>query len=877
MNKVINSRQAVCGTIWAICFCIIAALWPLRLVTEKVVSGSNRQMSMQSEAITEEYVVEQMFVAQYDHLQSIRIYFLNESAGEEFNFILRDASRNILMEQIISTDDMQEMPGFCTIRVNQDTEVGREYYYAVQGITADFYVAYEDTETSGTIYNGTLYYGNVEDTEHNIITEYEYRIPLRKGKTLVCDVLLVMFGILVTFITGKYYKKYPDRNGLLTVETVWKRVATPVIVAAAIVSIAAIWPCKLFSPYAENNLFFIAGVLITAGILLYGVHHERMHKSNDMGLSVLRDKWTDYLQAVFFAMAIQAGVHYMNGLYEIHHMIAYREMLICFGLAVIVTYKRKELLNWVNLIYLVIAAFVGYSYYQNQLVSPEMVSPGTEEGIQVVKLTVWAGIIAGIVILNTVYSIVGLVRRQRTGRIAGERSFSLWYGAVLIIFFVLLLVFRNTRGWPIYLVCAFSLYYMRAAVWEKKDRLPQNICNGILLHFLVMVGYCLLHRPYMFYQYYRYPFVFHTVTISAVYLSLVVCAAFTKLLGCYRREQKLSFIWKELTVFGISAVYLLFTLSRTGYLAVAAMALIVIPTVCLSMKKKIRSLAAVAVIMLFSVLLCFPAVFTAQRIVPAVVAQPETMEIETLPSEIQHGRDLDSHYYMTLRRFVHVFQMKVFGVPEEECINQYKIVKDDTGAAMEYCLIEECFADDGMLVASEDFSGSGISGQGEESQPDEEAWQEEEEWSEEETQQESDAEAYTNGRLDIFKLYYEHLNMEGHDDMYIMLPDGNLIVHAHNIYLQTAYDHGVPVGIVFVLFGFATLIQSAAYYRRRKDDRLCSALPLALLILFAVAGLTEWIFHPCHPIAFCLLLMLAPLLTDMGRTAEGTSRDGKEA
>ena len=41
---------------------------------------------------------------------------------------------------------------------------------------------------------------------------------------------------------------------------------------------------------------------------------------------------------------------YMNGLYEIHHMIAYREMLVYFGLAVIATYKREELLNWINLL-----------------------------------------------------------------------------------------------------------------------------------------------------------------------------------------------------------------------------------------------------------------------------------------------------------------------------------------------------------------------------------------------------------------------------------------------------------------------------------------------------------------------------------------------
>ena len=156
MNKIINKYQALTGSVWIVICCIIVALWPLRLVTESVVSGSNRKMSMSSEAITPDYVVEQMFVAQYDHLQNIRVYLLNESAGEQFNFVLRDASRNILMQQAIATDDMEQMPGFCTVQVNQDMEVGSAYYYQIQGISTDFYVAYEDTADSGTIYNLSL-------------------------------------------------------------------------------------------------------------------------------------------------------------------------------------------------------------------------------------------------------------------------------------------------------------------------------------------------------------------------------------------------------------------------------------------------------------------------------------------------------------------------------------------------------------------------------------------------------------------------------------------------------------------------------------------------------------------------------------------------
>lgn len=115
--------------------------------------------------------------------------------------------------------------------------------------------------------------------------------------------------------------------------------------------------------------------------------------------------------------------------------------------------------------------------------------------------------------------------------------------------------------------------------------------------------------------------------------------------------------------------------------------------------------------------------------------------------------------------------------------------------------------------------------------------------------------------------------MTGHDEMGVVLPDGTLSVHAHNIYLQVAYDHGIPVGIVFIIFGFCTLIRAALYHHRRKDDRMCSILPLALLVAFAVAGLTEWVFHPCHPIAFCLLLAIAPLLIDAEKNDRRKIRD----
>lgn len=821
MNKIINKHQAICGVVWIVVFCIII-LRPLSKVTEKHNIRSNQEMSMQSGAIKGDCLAAQKFIAPYSHLKDIRIYLLNETYGGELRFILFDAEMNVVSEQNIIVEAGEELPGLYTVKMNQDVETGGEYWYMIQGVSEDFYVAYEDTETSGTSYSGTLFYNGMEVKGYNIITEYDYEIAFGKGKALACYTFIVLFGVLISFLSKKHYEKNPEKNRLLTVERVWKCVAGPIVIVSAIVLMIAIWPCNMFSNDNDyvlfgipDIIFFETGILIAAGILLYGVYHKRNHKSNDMGLAILRDRWTDYLQAVFFAMSIQSTVHYMNALYENQHIIAYREMLIYFGLAVIVTYKRKEIFNWINLGYLVIAGIAGYLYYQAQVIFVE-----TEDEMRILKLTVWAAVIAGIVIINTIFILV----RRNFGKISV-------YGIILALFFALLIIFRNTRGWTIYLVCVFSLYYLRMSAWDKKGRLLCNICNGILLNFMVMTGYCLLHRPYLYMEA-RFPFAFHTATVSAEYLSLAVCAAFVKLMQAYRREAKLSNIWKELTIFGISTVYLILTISRTGYLAIVMMLLVVIPVVCLGTRHKFKSLSVLAASLSAAVIICFPPVFTMQRIVPSVVAQPEMFAIEWIPEDID-VRNTHSWYYMTIRRFVQVFEMKVLGISEDECIKPYRILYYGNN--------------DKMLIASTNPSGAMVSDEMDEAL------------------EEGKMESYANGRLDIFKLYIANLNMTGHDDMEIILPDGTSgAVHAHNTYIQAAYDHGIPVGIAFILFGFCTLIQSVVYYKRRKDSRLCSLLPFALLLTFAAAGLTEWLFHPCNPITFCMLSALAPLLCDMG-------------
>lgn len=837
MNRILNKRQAICGTVWILVACAVLALWPLRLIHEEVRSAGGSENMEISEAVNADHVVQQRFIAQYDRLKNIEIYLADMTRGDKFNFVLRDASMQTIMQQVIDTGDMETLPGYCRVQINSDMEVGRDYYFLLQGVESEFHVAYADnTGDHANIYISASAYDGVEDAGRFVIADYTYEVPLRKGKTLVLDLLFLLFGALVTWLGAVYYGKHPERNTLLTVERAMRFVVNPLIVAAGAVCAVLIGPCHILTTDIYSILFYELGVVLAVAAGLYAVNHDRTGIASDRTvIRVMQDRWQDDLQSVMFAGAIWGCCNYMNALYEIHHTVAYRQALIFFALALIVTYKKRELFNWINLIYVVAAAVAGPIYYKNALAAlvDEAVLAGKEApdelALLALKLTVWAGILAGLVILNT---LVSLIR----GKI---RGISVPYGILVGIFFALIILYRNTRGWPIYLVCVFTLCYLRMASGVKKAVLLHNIVNGILIHFVVMVGYCLLHRPYMYFRYYRYPFHFHTVTISAVYLALVVCAALIKFMDAYGRRPSLAGTYKELAVFGLSSIYLLITLSRTGYLSILVMAVVVIPLAFFSgktlpLREKWRRFLRGVGWMALAVTVAFPIVFTAQRAVPAAAADIRAHEIEDFPTELLHGRDMDSYYYITVERFIQTFQMKVLGIPEEKCLNAFLYFSRGNGESQ----YRSPYLENGgkrLLASAEDMAAAEAA---------EEA-------------------SYTNGRLYIFERYYERLNRDGHDDMGVMEPDGNYLAHAHNIYLQVAYDHGIFVGAVFFLLGVGTFVQACVYYRRHREDRECALFPLALLILFAVAGLTEWIFHPCCPIACCLLLTMGPLLVDI--------------
>ena len=462
-------------------------------------------------------------------------------------------------------------------------------------------------------------------------------------------------------------------------------------------------------------------------------------------------------------------------------------------------------------------------------------------------MSVWIAILLGMIVLRC---IIGICKKKLAKPAYG-------YAGLLGVFFAMSITFRNGRWWTVAMVVAFTLFYLSYGMWEHKERLLVNVARGVVIQFIISTGYCLLHRPYVTFRNARYTHNFHTVTITATYLTMVECVAIVILLAKLAKSRKLKDTWKELVFFGVVSSYMIFTMARTAFLAVGVMVVFALVILAAGKgKEKLINMGKNLGALILAVIVCLPVTFTMQRSVPALVSEPHLYEIEYsmyCPEDVMRGRRLSSHNYMRVGRFIDVFCEKIFNIPEgtfdiygeiaayEKKQELKKLEKGQTSGKITV-LPEEEFksdipgvADASQLVVSADadYLPEGV------------------------PKEEDD---YTNGRLDIFRSYYEQLNTTGHEQMGAVLANGEIATHAHNIYLQVAFDHGIYVGILFILVGLVTFIKASLYYFRKKETITYAALPVVITVTVATAGLVEWVFHISSPCGFLLLMVITPLL-----------------
>ena len=844
MRKVIYKSSAIKFIIFMITVIVLATLWPFRAWKQEWTIGVQPSTGINSEVINGQHTLMQTFLSQGEHLETLRLYPGSVPVEGCFYLkVLNEKQQAVAKEQVVLSPDAGA--DYVDIPLELTMETGKTYFLILQSErpkemddftelvdvqSTDVTFAYEFITGDTMPGAGILYYDGEQIFGAGLCAEYHYQIPISAKRTLfyggavVIAALLLMLGVQLIF-------KKKNMDCLITVEQAFRWTANPLAGAFLLTGFFLIFTGKL-SIYALDNTFYIISLILLGALLFYAINHNREGQRELFTVEYCREHLGDFLQMLFIAGAVAACCDYMSGLYNIHHQVAERREMLFFALVILSMCTFKELFNRYTLLYLVVTGIGGILYFcygRSLLAVSDIKEAEIGMNVEVLRNTVIIAILFGWIIIRTV---VNLFKKKLVRP-------CYWMGGILLLFFALIVIFRNTRWWTVVLAIAFTLLYLSYGMWNHRERFLTNVLWGVIIHFLCSMGYALLHRPYVTYHYARYPFIFHTVTTTATYLTTVECAVMVLLLMKLYRTTKLREIYKELVLFGIVSSYMLFTMARTGLFAVVltgfAAWLIIVHG---KGKERIRRLFINLGLLVAAVIVMFPITFTLQRNIPGIVGQPRNFEIEEWPEQITRGHRLTSVHYMRIGRFVDVFADRVFGIPEGTFdfygeIAEYRRTHNKTTDAN---LTASAFGIPSGIVA-------GFAEQKENLLPPEMQGKED----------------YSNGRLEIFKSYLEQLNLTGHDEMGATLPDGEIAVHAHNIYLQVAYDHGIAVGIVFIVFGVASFIGAVLFYRRKKEEVAFAALPMIVILAFAIAGMVEWIFHLSSPSGFVLMLVLAPL------------------
>lgn len=893
MNKTVYKSRATRVVILLVAVLLLIGIWPLRIFKQQITTsvGTDESDTLQVETVNDENMVMQVFAAQYDHLDAVRVFVSDEYYGSDFFVRILDKDWQQLCEEEVSIDP-QILPGFVDVEIDVNMEVNSLYYLILQGDESQIQTALVPVQLTDLPFLGECYYQDSTMEGVSLAADYIYSVPLRKVEAGVSALAVLAAAALLLFLVKKIYEKKTDR--LITAEEAFRNVMNPVVIVLAAAALIAI-ELGVFGHYLLDNSVFFISVLFLTAILLYGINHKRDGQPAVVTADYCKSHLADLLQSVCIAGAIAACCEYMSGLYDIHHAVAERKEMLWFALSIIVMFEWKELVNLYNFVYLIAAGIFGYRYFAAH-VTEDM----DDANRQVLRYTVCIAILLGLILIRT---IIGLCRKKLAKP-------CIWYSALLLVFFALIMIFRNTRWWSVTMAVAFTLFYLNYGMWTHRERLLTNILRGAVLQFVLATGYCLLHRPYVTYRNARYTHIFHTVTITATYLTMMECVALVLLLSKLTKTRKLRDIWKELCFFGVVSAYMIFTMARTAYFAVAVAVLFGLVLIAAGKgKERVHNILKNLGLLAASVLVLLPVTFTLQRNIPAMVSDPYLYEIEYsmyCPEDVMRGHHTDSKNFMRVGRFIDVFGEKILGLPEgtfdiygeiaeyqrthnvqqsagnETTDESQQLFADGADTADEIAAVGNAADGAQQLLASASLKDSDLTelfaAAGTEatdmtpvSETDillADAEDASEESTDEEPPEDTDQD-YTNGRISIFRSYIEQLNLTGHDTMGATLENGEIATHAHNIYLQVAYDHGIIVGIVFILVGGATLVAAFLFYRRRKGEIAYVALPAVITVAVAVAGLVEWIYHLSSPCGYLLMLVITPLLFEAG---EGEGR-----
>lgn len=896
MKRVVYKSQFIKAVVGLLAILSIFLIWPLRILTEDVVISNPAKTEGSTGVINYLNSATQVFIATNNHLQGLRVWVKEGTVSDQFTITIHNTQNQLLAVQEVEVP--QTLPGYAEILMDIDVVPG-ELYTLKFNSQKSLYLGEEPWYNPEAV--AVSYYNTELNEGLCIVMDYEYRMKLGLSRSLFGIGLIVLIALVICALVDRFLR-FKKQDGLITVERGMKFLLNPIVC----IFVLGCYVCiclGMVSRHTPDKIFAGIGVTLLGAVLLYGINHSRNGIPSVLTVSYLKEHTADIIQSVAIAGAIQGCCIYVSALYDINHYVAERKTMLWFAFIIIAMFGIREIVNIYNLVYLAAAVIGGFLYYRRNLADGM-----TLDEVFVLRANIAITVLLGFILIRTIKVII---QKKPFARL------NIGYCVVGGIFLAMTIIFRNTRWWTVTLAVAVVLLIINLGFWKSRANFITNVIRGAVLQFVLCTLWVLCHRPFVTFRNARYTHFFHTSTVTATYMTAMGCIATVLLLSKLWRlwlaqedsgtkKPVLRHIWKELVFFGMVMTYLMLTMARTAYAAmcVALIGAVLIFTLgYLKKRQGVLKLSAQCVgWMIVAVLVMFPITFELQRTIPCLVSEPYEYDIDNFTEEVRRGRQLNSDEYMLVGRIANEFFSKILSKetrfdryynPDfvyDEYHTSFRQVYELTGYTWPGVIItddmweteipDNCLKYGWMSREPESYYRDNYKGPMYEPSEEYLAQIAKQEAAEEELPIDSNQEKiaseepaeiimvmeeeprddYSNGRIDIFKDYIRELNLTGHPTMGFIGESGKQHEHAHDVYLQIAYDHGIPTAIAFVIFGVTSVALALAIFLKYRNEQPNKAVTLVVLIGFGVAGVVEWTYQLCHPMSFIVWLVVIPLV-----------------
>lgn len=374
-----------------------------------------------------------------------------------------------------------------------------------------------------------------------------------------------------------------------------------------------------------------------------------------------------------------------------------------------------------------------------------------------------------------------------------------WMVAVLLLLMQMSVHEGIMPLWYLFIYGGFALIGIPR---EKTGDFYDGMLNGIIIWFFAQQILAFGFRPY---DYVRYRGLYSGETQNGLFYMIAFCAFLLKWIDSREKKQKW---YVRFFFFLMSAGMVSFTVISGGkapILGMAAVTVFVYIVYDIFKRKTFYGLLLHVATLLLCVVLTFPTTYLCVRYLPTILHHPIWFEGEYVEGESVCSFDSwNSEKYITFEEVVYVDVCRIFeaiGINSEKWLPQFmNFIKAMPVHAEELREQEHLNLEPGSSPENP-FNPSG-----------ELAY-----WSS------------TEARKVIYNYYWNHLNFRGHDKEHsgFWISEDTYYGHAHNMFLQVAYDYGIIPGILFVLIYLYSLYR--ALLLCRKDNWICMVFLLAIL------------------------------------------------